>query len=611
MDAASDYSLSGLMKARAIRNQLDLIIKEHQLFALYQPIVNLSDGSVLGYEGLIRGPLNTELHAPLVLFGVARECGLALELEHLSRSIVMESFAKLGLPGRLFLNVSPDTLILEGRREEETLRCISDSKLQPKQIVIELTENAPAMDYSQLRRAADHYRSIGFQIAMDDLGEGFSSLRLWSELRPDFVKIDKHFIQGLQLEPMKLHFVRSIQEIASNSGCKVIAEGIEQHAELLAIREVGIANGQGYLFAKPLEKPPSAISPEIREVLQDNSVVLNVSAQHFINKSKNIVKLLKCVQPVSVAHSNEEVFQMFESNPSLFSIPVIDGETPVGLISRYSMIDRFARPFRKELYGRKSCRMLMDEAPLIVDVGVTIHELSSLILNMAPYHLAAGFIITDQGRYVGIGSGHDLLREITQMQITAARYANPLTMLPGNVPINEQIDSMLKAGQTFHTCYFDLDNFKPYNDVYGFRKGDEIIKLTGRLLEAACDQKSDFVGHIGGDDFIVLFSSPDWELRCRQILDQFALVIKDYYSAADAERGGIEVEDRQGRVCFQPFISLSIGAVNILPGEHHSHHEVATAATRAKKQAKKISGNSLFLERRGMYQSSIIQAAIS
>jgi diguanylate cyclase (GGDEF)-like protein len=217
---------------------------------------------------------------------------------------------------------------------------------------------------------------------------------------------------------------------------------------------------------------------------------------------------------------------------------------------------------------------------------------------MEPYHLTLGYIITDRGHYHGMGSGHDLLREITQMQIAAARYANPLTHLPGNVPINEQIDQLLESGTPFCACYFDLDHFKPYNDVYGFRKGDEIIKLTSKLLLEEVHPELDFVGHIGGDDFIALFKSDDWEQRCHRLLEKFALAVTAHFEDEDVLRGGIEAEDRQGNRTFHPITSLSIGAVLVDPEKFHSHHEVAAATSSAKKQAKKILGNSLFLNRR-------------
>jgi diguanylate cyclase (GGDEF)-like protein len=209
-----------------------------------------------------------------------------------------------------------------------------------------------------------------------------------------------------------------------------------------------------------------------------------------------------------------------------------------------------------------------------------------------------GFIITDQGRYLGMGTGHDLMREITQMQINAARYANPLTQLPGNVPINEHIDRLLQSGARFTACYADLDHFKPYNDVYGYRKGDDVIQLTGRTLSTCCDPTRDFIGHIGGDDFIILFQSEDWESRCKHMLDAFAAAVPDHYSSEDFERGGYVSEDRRGNKVFHALVSLSLGVVRVEPGQYLSHHQIATAASEAKKEAKKIPGNSLFIERR-------------
>jgi diguanylate cyclase (GGDEF)-like protein len=261
------------------------------------------------------------------------------------------------------------------------------------------------------------------------------------------------------------------------------------------------------------------------------------------------------------------------------------------------MINDYARPFRRELYGRRPCEMMMDKSALIVDKMSSLQDLSELILQSKPHHLANGFIITENGQYSGMGSGHDLLRLITKMQIDSARYANPLTLLPGNVPISEQIDSLLQSGTAFVACYCDLDHFKPFNDVYGYKKGDEVIQQTGRLLGEACGNY-DFLGHIGGDDFIVLFQCDDWETRCETLLSHMADTFPLFYSNSDRERAGIETEDRQGEKRFHPLISLSIGALVIDSNIYSSHHEVSAACVNAKKQAKKIAGNSLFIERR-------------
>ena len=216
------------------------------------------------------------------------------------------------------------------------------------------------------------------------------------------------------------------------------------------------------------------------------------------------------------------------------------------------LIDRFARPFRRELYGRKPCTMFMNKNPLLVDKEISIQELSHLIAEEGRSYLADGFIITDGGKYVGYGTGHDLMREITQLQISAARYANPLTMLPGNVPIYEHIDRLLHSKIQFCACYCDLDHFKPFNDVYGYRKGDDIIQLTAKILSEICDPELDFVGHIGGDDFVCLFQSADWEDRCRLVLARFAEAIPILFKAKHVVDGGYLSENRQGKKYFIP-----------------------------------------------------------
>jgi diguanylate cyclase (GGDEF)-like protein len=579
--------------------ELHKILKHRQLTAVFQPIADLRSASIFGHEGLIRGPVDTRLHMPLALFEEAEQHHLLLEVEHLSRQVVLESFAQQKTNAKLFLNVSPASLLQPHVARGATLSYIHQLGLDPHNVIIELTENSPTFDYDTLRHAAEHYRSMGFEIAMDDLGEGFSSLRLWSELRPDYVKIDKHFIRHIDRDQVKLDFVRSIQQIALNSGTKVIAEGIETEAELMIVKDLKIPYGQGYLINRPQAALHTGLSSVAAELMQRNAIHVYQSATMPVQARSNISKLIRYVSPVSPQTSNDDVYQIFEKQPALYSLPVVAQGRPVGLISRYNMIDHLARPYTRELYGKRYCSIFMDNQPLVVDNSLSLQALSDLIINMEPHHLSNGFIITESGNYVGMGSGHDLLREITQMQINAARYANPLTMLPGNVPINEHMDRLLQAGVTFHACYCDLDSFKPFNDVYGFRRGDELIQYTGKLLNDHIANELDFVGHIGGDDFILIFQSEDWEERCLNVLQILAQAIPAFYDEADRQRGGIAAEDRQGHPLFYPFVSMSVGSVKADPVGFRSHHEVAAAMTVAKKQAKKITGNSLFLERRG------------
>ena len=576
------------------------IIENRSLTAVFQPIVDMQAGSIVGYEGLIRGPADSPLHSPLKLFDVACEHNLGVQVEHLCRRVVLEQFVALDLPGNLFLNISPKSLVARAAKHGETLAYIQKIGFCPERVIIELTESDPTYDYDVLRKAALHYRNMGFKIAIDDLGQGFSSLRLWSELRPEYVKIDMHFVQSVDSDPIKRQFVQSIQAIARESDTQVIAEGIETLAEYAAISDLGIPFGQGYHIARPQAVPPKEIAGlgvagSCRSLCVNDRLVVNACVC-----TQTAERLLKAVPVVSPGMTNNQVFDVFAAHPSVGIIPVVDDDRQaVGLINRSRMVECFAQPYQRELFGRRLCRHFMDE-PLIVDKYTTLQDLGHLMAKSEAHHLANGFIITDKGCYLGMGTGHDLMRELTQMQISAARYANPLTQLPGNVPINEQIDRILGHQIPFHVCYCDLDHFKPFNDAFGYNKGDDVIRLAASVLSSECDPERDFIGHIGGDDFMILFCSEDWEQRCNRMINRFGQAVQEHFSSEVREHGGYFSEDRQGKKIFQSLVSLSLGVTRVVPGKFSSHHQIAEAATEAKKQAKKIHGNSLFVERRGL-----------
>lgn len=583
---------------------LQEIIAQRRLSALFQPIIDLKSGEFLGYEGLIRGPADSPLHSPVNLFGAALQQGLSLEVEMLSRQIVLESFARQKLPGRLFLNISPDTLTRPGFRNGITLEFMRSIGINPASVVMELTENQPTYNFEEMRCALLHYREMGFKTAIDDLGEGFSSLRLWSELRPEYIKIDMHFVQGVDHNPVKLQFLKSIQQIAESCGTLVIAEGIETEGELRVIKDIGIALGQGYFIARPTPAPPLLSSSEVGRIISSNNIAIFPSVESSRRSQTTAQKLLSYVEPVQPETSNDQVFERFSSNPALHIIPVVKNGLPMGLINRYQFIDAFARPFQRELIGKKPCDKSIQSAPLMVEKSMPIEELSHFLSEADSRHFADGFIITENGRYIGVASGQDLLRELTRMQLESARYANPLSLLPGNVPINEHIERLLHANSSFIACYCDLDNFKPFNDAYSYRKGDEMIQLTARLLSWACDQKMDFIGHIGGDDFILLMQSRDWKARCEQALSSFEQAASLLFSEEHLINGGYSSEGRDGQIHFHPLTSLSIGAIAVSPGQFMSHHEVSAAMSNAKKMAKKIPGNSLFIEQRSLGNQS-------
>lgn len=243
--------------------ELKRLLLQRDIHMLFQPIVNTATRCVLGYEALARGPAHSPLHGAAALFATAETEGCLDALEMLCREQACARFAALRLPGKLFLNVSPMALTAPGHPQGETLRILERLRIDPRRVVIELSEHYPTQDVDLLARATRHYSAMGFQIAIDDLGAGYSGLRLWSEIRPDYVKIDRHFVAGIDSDRIKREFVRFIRDIAARIHCHVIAEGIETAAELRMLEALGIRSLQGYYLGRP-QAEPDAVGGRLR-----------------------------------------------------------------------------------------------------------------------------------------------------------------------------------------------------------------------------------------------------------------------------------------------------------------------------------------------------------
>lgn len=181
------------------------------------------------------------------------------------------------------------------------------------------------------------------------------------------------------------------------------------------------------------------------------------------------------------------------------------------------------------------------------------------------------------------------------------RGISPLTKLPGNLPIQSELKKRLLKRQEFAVLYFDLDNFKAYNDTYGFLGGDEIIKETARIIIKninSSENVHNFIGHIGGDDFVALVSNKNYEELCQNIILEFDKKILDYFSEEDIERGYLEVPNRKGIMEEFPLVSISIGVVEVSKGRFHNILEIGEVGAQVKHLAKVTPGSAYAINRR-------------
>ena len=322
------------------------------------------------------------------------------------------------------------------------------------------------------------------------------------------------------------------------------------------------------------------------EVMQDRRVAvlphLGQTARPGILRSLLVVQ----APTASPATSNDAVAAIFHQHTDLHALAVVDGTRPVALINRQQFMNHYATLYFREVHGRKSCLAFANQAPRVVELDCDVDQLVGILTSQDQRYLSDGYIVTDNGRYLGLGTGDQLVRAVTETRIEAARHANPLTFLPGNIPISLHMQRLLESGTEFVACYADLNNFKPFNDHYGYWRGDQMIRLVARLSTAHCDARRDFVGHVGGDDFMLIFQSSNWLQRCKNIVDEFAREAVTLFDDGARLAGGIHAEDRHGVRRFFPCTTLAIGAVRITPGRFRHAEEVANLAAVAKHEAK-------------------------
>jgi len=575
----------------ALLIELDNIIQKKRIRTLFQPIFDLNSNKVFGYEALSRGPKYSPLHMPEDLFNMAREHQRLFALECVCRETAIKQFLQMGAEERLCLNVEPLTLMDPSFREGMTMRTLRDAGLPYSRVVIELTEHAQIGDMESLKQAVAHYRNMGFAIALDDLSAGYSNLQLMAELRPEYIKLDIYFTRKLADDEVARGFARAIADMAGRVGSSIIAEGIESVEVLREVNKLGLDLAQGYLLGRPSIRPDGHIPEQI------SRNVLNREHQSKC-EADNISHLCHAIDSCSPTDQTDDLLKRFQQDVNLLAVPVVEHGKAIGMVRRESLLRQFAMPFGRDLHARRPVRNLMWKTPLIVSADMPVEVASELATSQSHEHMYAPIIVEDADGYMGMVFVHDLLEHMTQHRIEQAMNANPLTRLPGNLSIEHEISQRLKQADDFILCYVDLDNFKAFNDRYGYKRGDAMLKMLGNIIKQTLAHE-DFAGHIGGDDFIIILQQRnDWEAILHTMMHTFSEQSRTLYDDTDAQNGYITSKSRSGEIQEFPLASLSIGALPCPPGCFSSHLETAEIASELKCQAKKTDGNHLEVDRR-------------
>ena len=579
---------------------LDLLAEFRQLLekpllrAVYEPIVDITNGQVLGWESLARGPENEYFRSPQVMFDFAEEVGALFDLESTCREQAICGLGGLQSSQKLFLNIHPKTLSDPNFRSGNTLRLLAEHGLGPRDVVFEITERHSIRDFSLFNRALHHYRSQGFGVAIDDMGTGYSGLMRIARLRPDYLKVDMSLVRGIDSNPMQRALMETLVTFADKVGATLIAEGIETPTELSSLVSMGVRFGQGYYLAKPGNPKPF---PQV--TLGSQARAPQGSIQHSSHQSLLMRSLAQKAPMVSSSSLVRELKDLLDCDPISSCLVVDDGKVS-GLVMSHSLDRLLGTRFGTSIYLDRSVKLVMDNQPLIVDANTPVQQAAEKAMNRDKFKLYDHVVVIDQDSVLGVASVQHMLDALAKVQVEMAKGANPLTGLPGNVALEQEIERRSNLEEPASFIYVDLDNFKTFNDTYGFQEGDRMIRMVADMLRWAVRRHGnggDMVGHVGGDDYVVITTPEKSERICRAMVRCCARLLPKLYNAEHQEAGFIEAKGRDGKPGRFPLVSVSLGIVDCAGGACGLQH-VGQRAADVKKWAKSKPGNVWVRDRR-------------
>ncbi|MFO7559747.1 MAG: bifunctional diguanylate cyclase/phosphodiesterase [Desulfobacterales bacterium] len=569
-----------------------------EIKARYQPIVNLSSGETIGWEAFTRIK-NDDCFR--FFFDVAADTAPIpfsplIDVDCFENAI--QSLGQVYSQQKIFLNIQPHSFRQEIFNPLEMSRFLDKNGIQPYQVVFEISSRNRFQDDSFFRNQLDPLRKQGIQFALDNVGSGQSDFRWIADLKPDYIKIDRQFYQNLQTEKVLNLLVESVVSFSNQMNICVIAGRLENLPEIEYLVDLGIQYGQGYYFARPdfpkKAAVPNAVSRRSRPLMPRKKCQL-MKYQLPIGKYATPVPIIN--QKTSV----EELRKSFDLKPVFSSAIVVDDGKPVGIVTDQVLYRIPGFKIGISVSKQIDLAEFMERNFLVFESQIPTANIIEKVLKPKPNKDAysSHIIVASDGNPLGIVSVEALQDVFVRYQIDEARDASPLTGLPGNMAIRQAMDDCYRIGHPISLIYVDLDHFKAYNDQFGFEKGDRVLLQLSQILSWAIRRKGghgDFLGHIGGDDFVIITKPEHAVGICQLVIRSFSRITKSRYDTKEIKQGYVIGLDREKTETKIPLVSVSLAIVDC---NHRS--EIADLSERAatmKRYAKTISGNAYVFDRR-------------
>ncbi|MGO9377370.1 MAG: EAL domain-containing protein [Dissulfurispiraceae bacterium] len=577
--------------------------KDTHIRSVYQPIVGLKDHRIWAYEGLSRFTLSGNSISPLKVFEDALGIGLLGELDWACRAQVISSFPRQD--SLLFINISPSVANYEYFGTGQTDEFLEKAGLSKDQIVLEITESGKVFDIDEIRKIVLYYKNAGYRLALDDFGMGYNSLGLFFSVANfvDYIKIPRELVHGISKSNLKLDLVRAIRDICLSNGKDVIVEGLEDVEDLESIINIGIDLAQGFLFSRPLETETLTDPAAFQKIVHAIQILqIDEEAKTGRGNIKHLLPVITINGKIKYRDFDRKLHDYLGKNP----IILIEAAGRSFILDTLQYLGFVSDSVRKDLLHFKSFDDLVSNnyhwLKMLEDVPLCPQEIPSIfdLYLFFENNNKDIVIIKENGKPVYYATRDKIYKAMSDMLYIDRVSINPLTGLPGNRVIEERVSNLIKAGFEFWIGYVDLDNFKAFNDHYGFASGDMMLKRLGAAMELQLKERYDnnfFLGHIGGDDFLFTLNSVSRK-ELEGFAHFFASTLSDsivtLYNDNDRNQGFFIGEDRDGNARHFPLAAVSM-AIASSKGKN-SYIDISRTLAILKKKTKMQVGTAYAIE---------------
>ncbi|MBB4964697.1 GGDEF domain-containing protein [Saccharothrix violaceirubra] len=540
----------------------------------FQPLFNLHTGGVVAIEALARPHDGSVQDLLRMAFraGYLANTDVALAC----RAIRHAADHDVLLP--LHVNLLAMTVADKPELMAPLYAALREVGRTPADIVVEVGTPYSRAPRGRLEKGISRLREDGFKIGLDGVGEGDTPLSLLAGVQPEVLKLDREVVAALPEDAARYALVQALQHLGEQTGSLLVAEGVETEAQLAAVRRLGIRLAQGNLLAEPQRRPRvgATIEAVLSEVNDPEAVTKTMTGPLRRKAGPKVTDFLHPATTLPETATSEEVLEILTAQPTVSGVVLVcPAGRPRWTVDRNRFLLSVTGPFGHALHAKREAHRLADK-PKIIGADSSALDLLDVVAHAHRERTNDDLVVVDRAdRCVGVVRVADVVRGIAELKVEQAAALSPLTRLPGSDAIAREVDRRIMHGEIFAVGWLDVDSFKRVNDTVGFAAGDDLIRSIGRrLTEGAGASSSIQVGHVGGDDFLVVAGLDE--------VVPFGTGVLDTVYEAEGVR-----------------VTLSLATLVCAAGSVGSYREVSRLLAPLKEHAKSLRGTSWVLGRPG------------